>query len=78
MKQGQISVPAEVRQQLGLAPGSILQWSVDGDFAVVRRVGRFSSGDLHQAMFPRKPKAKSVDELKAGIRRHMRKRHARS
>ena len=29
--QGQVSVPAKVRQRLGVGPGSVLEWDEDGD-----------------------------------------------
>jgi AbrB family looped-hinge helix DNA binding protein len=45
--QGQISVPAAVRRKLGLGPGSTLEWHEEGEKIVVRRLGRFSSADLH-------------------------------
>jgi AbrB family looped-hinge helix DNA binding protein len=76
--QGQISVPAEVRRRLGLAPGSVIEWDADGEQIVVRRMGRYSSKDIHKALFPKgPPKRRSVAEMKEGIRRHMRARHAR-
>ena len=76
--QGQISVPAEIRRKLGLAPGSILEWEEEGDHVVVRRAGRYTSEELHSALFPAKrPAAKSLTELKDGVRAAMRKRHAR-
>jgi len=74
--QGQISVPAEVRRRLGVGPGSILEWEQQGAAIVVRRAGRYTSEDLHQALFKAPPKRKSLRELKEGIRRHMRRRHA--
>lgn len=76
--QGQISVPAEVRRKLGLAPGSVLEWEEDGDQVVVRRAGKYTSDEVHAALFPeRKPAQHTVSELKAGIRNAVRKRHAR-
>jgi len=75
--QGQISVPAEVRKRLGLGPGSILEWDVEDDQVVVRRAGRYSFEEIHRALFPRKPKARSLQDIEEGIRRHIRKRHAR-
>ena len=76
--QGQISVPADVRRKLGIGPGSVLEWEEDGDKMVVRRAGRFSSEDIHQALFgARKPKTRSVDEMREGIRRYTRQRYAR-
>ncbi|MSP62079.1 MAG: AbrB/MazE/SpoVT family DNA-binding domain-containing protein [Myxococcales bacterium] len=75
--QGQISVPSEVRRRLGLAPGSSMDWEVEGDSIVVRRAGRYSSDAIHRALFPTPPTARSLNEMKEGIRQHMRKRHAR-
>jgi antitoxin PrlF len=76
--QGQISVPADVRRKLGIGPGSVLEGEEEGDRIVVRRAGRFSSEDIHQALFgARKLKTRSVDELREGIQRYARKRYAR-
>lgn len=76
--QGQISVPADVRRKLGVGPGSVLEWDDDGDKIVVRRSGRFTSEDVHRALFPKgAPKARTLDEMKEGIRQYIRKRHAR-
>jgi hypothetical protein len=45
---------------------------------VVRKAGRHSSQDVHRALFAEKPAvARTLDELKDGIRRHVRRRHAR-
>jgi antitoxin PrlF len=76
--QGQISVPAEVRRKLGIGPGSTLEWQEEGDKIVVRRVGRFSSAELHDALFQAEPARKRLADLKAGVRAHMKRRHARS
>ena len=76
--QGQISVPVDVRRKLGIGPGSILEWEEDGGRMVVRRAGRFSSEDIHRALFgARTPEPRSVEELREGIRRYARKRYAR-
>ncbi|HEV3458710.1 MAG TPA: AbrB/MazE/SpoVT family DNA-binding domain-containing protein [Thermoanaerobaculia bacterium] len=75
--QGQISVPAEVRRRLGIGPGSILEWEQQGERIVVRRAGRYSSEDLHRALFPRPPKPRTLAELEEGVPRSVRSRHAR-
>lgn len=76
--QGQISVPSEVRRKLGLAPGSVLEWEEDGGQIIVRRAGKYTSADLHSALFAAKvPKARSLSELKDGVRAAVKKRHAR-
>jgi AbrB family looped-hinge helix DNA binding protein len=75
--QGQISVPSDVRRKLGIGPGSVLEWDEEGDKIVVRRSVRFSSEDIHRAMFPQKaPKAKTIEEMREGIRRRARERYA--
>ena len=75
--QGQISVPAEVRRKLGLSPGSVLEWEEEDDKIVVRKAGRYTSEEIHRRLFAKAPKPRSTAELKEGIRRHVRKRHAR-
>jgi len=75
--QAQISVPAEVRRKLGIGPGAVLEWDEEDGRIVVRRAGRYTSEDIHKALFDRPPKAKTVAEMKAGVRRHMKKKHAR-
>lgn len=75
--QGQISVPAAVRRKLGVGPGSTLEWHEDGERVIVRRAGRSSSSELHDAVFSVAPGPKTLAELKAGIREHVKRRHAR-
>ena len=76
--QGQISVPAEVRRKLGIGPGSVLEWDERGEYVVVRRAGRHTSEDIHRALFPGGPPIpRSLEELKGGVRRSIRARHAR-
>jgi antitoxin PrlF len=75
--QGQISVPAEIRRKLGLGTGSVLEWDERGDSVVVRKVGRYSSEDIHRALFPTRPKLRKLEELKEAVGRHVRNKHAR-
>jgi antitoxin PrlF len=76
--QGQITVPAEVRRQLGLVPGSVLEWVEEDGTMVVRRVGQFSSEDIHTALFSGEPpRARSLEELKESVGRHFKAKHAR-
>ena len=76
--QGQISVPAEVRRKLGVGPGSVLEWDEEGEKIVVRRAGRYTSEDVHRALFPqRRPKPRTLDEMKQGVRRYIKARRAR-
>ena len=73
--QGQISVPAQVRRKLGIGPGSVLEWHDNGEQVVVRRVGRYTSEDLHRALFRKPPKPRTLAELKEGVRRDIQRRH---
>ena len=74
--QGQVSVPAKIRQRLGVGPGSVLEWDEDGDRVVVRKAGRYSSEDIHRALFSRPPRPRSLREIETGIRKAVKKRHA--
>jgi AbrB family looped-hinge helix DNA binding protein len=76
--QGQISVPVEVRRKLGIGPGSVLEWEEEGNKIVVRRRGRYTSEDIHRAVFgKRKPKPRTLEEMKEGIADYIRERYAR-
>ncbi|MBS0319987.1 MAG: AbrB/MazE/SpoVT family DNA-binding domain-containing protein [Proteobacteria bacterium] len=74
--QGQISVPAEIRKKLGVGPGSVLEWDEKRGDVVVRKAGRYSSSEIHHALFGTQPPGPPPD-VKEAIRTHMRKRHAR-
>ena len=76
--QGQISVPAKVRRKLGVGPGGILEWDEEGGKIVVRRAGRYTSEELHRALFPKgAPRPRALEELKKGVGRSIKRRHAR-
>ena len=75
--QCQISVPAEVRRRLGLSPGSILEWEEQGEEIVVRRAGRYTSEDLHRALFSHPPKPLTLEGMKEGIQEYVKRRNAR-
>ena len=76
--QGQISVPSEIRRKLGVGPGSILEWDEKDDEVIVRRAGRHTSVDVHEALFPDgSPKRKASVSVKEGIRKYIRQKHAR-
>ncbi|MFN2421540.1 MAG: AbrB/MazE/SpoVT family DNA-binding domain-containing protein [Gemmatimonadota bacterium] len=76
--QGQISIPAEVRRRLGVGPGSILEWSEEDEKIVVKRAAESSLEDVHRVLFPEgPPKPRTLEEMKEGIRKRARDRHAR-
>ncbi|MBI2889367.1 MAG: AbrB/MazE/SpoVT family DNA-binding domain-containing protein [Nitrospirae bacterium] len=74
--QGQVSIPAPVRKRLGVGPGSVLEWDEKGRQIVVRRAGTCSSEDIHKALFPDGARARTLNELKEGIRTRMKRKHA--
>ena len=78
--QGQVSVPAAVRQILSLRPGSVLVWTEEEGRIMVERAVRHSTAEVHEALFadtaPASGPARTLTELKQGIRQHMQRRHA--
>jgi AbrB family looped-hinge helix DNA binding protein len=76
--QGQISVPSEIRKKLGVGPGSILEWDEKNDEVIVRKAGRHTSADVHEALFSDGgSNRKASANVKEGIRKHIRQKHAR-
>jgi len=50
----------------------------EGGQIVIKRSGKYSSQDIHKAIFGDTPPAPKTDEeLEEGIREYIRKRHAR-
>lgn len=74
---GQISVPAAVRRKLNLAPGARIEWLERDGEVVVRRASRYSSQDIHAAVFKQPAKPVSVSAMDEGIRSLLKKKHAR-
>ncbi len=44
---------------------------------VAGRDAKFDSTDIHEALFPRPPKRRSLADLRAGIVSYMKRRHPR-
>ena len=63
---------------MGLGPGSVLEWEEHDGAFIVRRAGRRTSAEIHQALFGESParRTRSAD-VKEGIRQHIRRKHAR-
>ncbi len=78
--QGQVSVPAPIRSFLNLKPGSVLVWSQEGGRVVVERATRYGTQQVHEALFPEgkapSSPAKTLVELKEGLRQRMQSRYA--
>jgi len=76
--QSQISLPAEIRKKLGVGPGNFVEFEERDGQIFLRKVGRYTFADIHAALFPDgPPKPRTLEELREGIREHMRKKHAR-
>ena len=76
--QGQISVPAPVRRKLGIGPGSVLEWEERDGAYLVRKAGKYSSKDIHNALFVKdEPTRKAPIDTRQAIADAIRKRHAR-
>jgi AbrB family looped-hinge helix DNA binding protein len=75
--QGQVSIPAEVRRQLELIPGHVLEWEVKDNTVIVRRKGKYTFEDMHRILFKTPPKPHTMEEMKKAIGDHLRKKHAR-
>jgi hypothetical protein len=56
---------------------SVLEWDEQNGQVFVRRAGRYTSADVHNALFPEKPPKGSDVHPKEAIRKYIRKRHAR-
>ena len=74
--QGQISVPAEIRQRLGVGPGSVLEWDEQDDQVIVRRAGLNTSEEIHHTVFPKGISDGVSGNVKDAIRKYVRKKHA--
>ncbi len=76
--QGQVSIPAEVRRRLGLTAGSVVEWDAEGDRIFIRRVGKYTSEDIHKVLFPNgPPPRRSIEEMDEAIGEYMRQKYAR-
>ena len=76
--EGLIDIPEEVRQKLGVGPGSVLEWEEDGDRVVVRKKKPTTFEDIHRAAFPEgPPEPRTLEELKEGPALYVREQHAR-
>ena len=76
--QGRVSIPSEVRRKLGLDAGAMIEWEEQDGRMIVRRAGRFTSEDIHRAVFPETPvQAAGIADLDEEICRHVRLRRTR-
>jgi hypothetical protein len=55
----------------------VIEWEDEGGNVVVRRAARHTMTDVHQALFRSPPPRKTDEELREGVRKHVRRKHAR-
>ncbi len=48
-EKGQVTIPAEIREKLALAPGDVVAYAVEGDRAILRR-GQPIDAAFHAAL----------------------------
>lgn len=60
--QGQVSVPVEVRKRLEVEPGSVLEWTLEGDRAVVQRRKVYTTADIQAYLRSSGPVEHLTDE----------------
>ena len=74
--QGQISVPAEVRKRLGIGPGSVIEWTEQGNQVTVsKRGGDVTFALLNDKLFPDGArKTATVEEMDESIARGIREK----
>ena len=53
-----------------------MEWCVQGYEVIVRRTGRYTSRNIRDALFATPPSPRTVEDLKEGIRVHLRRKHA--
>ena len=77
--QGQVSVPASVRQFLSLSPGGAMLWVQEGERMWVQRAVTHTPSDAYQALFGNSAPKRAIDtqDTKQAIRSFIQKKHAR-
>lgn len=74
---GDVRIPPEIVEKLG-GPGAVIEFVEDGDRVILRRGRSYTFEEIHKVLFPNgPPEPRTVEEMDEGIRRHLRKKHAR-
>jgi bifunctional DNA-binding transcriptional regulator/antitoxin component of YhaV-PrlF toxin-antitoxin module len=67
-EQGQTTIPTEICRRLDIGLGSVLEWAEEGEAIVVRRARRYTSEEVHRALFEEPPEPRTLKELKRRLR----------
>ena len=71
------SVLHRIRRKRSLSTASRIDGCDQGEDMMAPRAAKYSSLDIHEAVFASAPKTRSVEDLDEGIRSRMRHRHGR-
>lgn len=71
------SILHRIRRKRGFSTASRTDGCAQGEDRMVRRTAKYSSLDIHEAVFASTPKIRTVEDLDEGIRSRMRHKHGR-
>jgi AbrB family looped-hinge helix DNA binding protein len=75
-EQGEVLVPAKVREALAAGPGSVLEWDHQDGKIVVRRAESMTFAEIRKALWGNKKfKKRSLRELNEGKAAYIRKKY---
>ena len=75
---GQVTVPKEIRDQTGIAPGSRLDFEVQGDGTLLVRVLTRGADNLFGLVYRAGIKPRSIEEMDQGIATAVGERNGRA
>jgi AbrB family looped-hinge helix DNA binding protein len=74
---GQITIPKDVRERLGLEPGDRVVFVVHSDQDVALKPAKTDVRELHGMLYRKGRRPRSVEEMDEGIVRSLAERHTR-
>jgi AbrB family looped-hinge helix DNA binding protein len=74
---GQITIPKEVRERLGLEAGDRVVFVVQSDRDVLLKPAKTDVRDLHGMLYRRGQRPRGIEEMDDGIARSIAERHGR-
>ena len=75
--QGQVSIPAKIRERFGIAPGNLIEWDESGGDLVIRKAGQYSIQDVRMTLNIKPASPQTDAEIREGIKARVRRKHAR-
>jgi len=74
---GQITIPKDVRERLGLEAGDRVVFVVQSDRDVVLKPAKTDVRELHGMLYRKGQRLRSVEEMDEGIARSLAEKHGR-